>query len=226
MKTLQKIEVGVVVVLILLLCIAGWQNAENQRNDIIGVVQHHADSLKYKRDAAGREHAEKLQTIAGREAIELIYKHTIDSLTQALRIKPKQINNYITVGVKDTGAFTTTTDTVYLKDSSKALHFVYNDRWLRMSGIVGKEAQITYAMTDSLVYVTYTKKKWLLGKKSVYANIYSLNPAVHVTGLESVSIRTERPKRWSAGPYVGYGWNGAVWVPTAGVSVQYALVRW
>ncbi len=43
---------------------------------------------------------------------------------------------------------------------------------------------------------------------------------------ESVSVvRREciRPKRWSVGVGVGYGWNGRGWSPYAGVTVSYKL---
>lgn len=130
--------------------------------------------------------------------------------------KPKQIT---TVGTITKGTIKPIVDTVYLKDSTTAYNFKYNDNWLSLNGTIGKESIINYQFKDSIVLTTRRKKNKL------YIDGYSLNPNVQLTGITHLQLTNDKQTRFAIGPYVGYGWNGRKWSPSIGISVQYSLVK-
>lgn len=130
--------------------------------------------------------------------------------------KPQQIT---AVGTVTKGTIKPIVDTVYLKDSTTAYNFRYNDSWLSLNGTIGKTPVINYLFRDSLVLTTYRKKKKL------YINAYSLNPNVQLTGITNLQIANDKQTRFAIGPYIGYGWNGRKWSPSMGISVQYSLIK-
>jgi hypothetical protein len=193
-------------------------------HDIQKVIVQRTDSLRHYKDAAGREHAQRVLAEAGSKAIGIVYRREIDSIKAALSIKEKQLQSFMLASTTNEGTVRLRVDTVYI-DSTTTYRFAYNDRWIDVSGAVGKRSYLSYRMTDSLVFTTYWKRKWFLGRKTNYIDAYSHNPHVRVTGLDGNRISLKEPGRFGVGPYIGLGWTGAGWAPGIGLSLHYSLIR-
>jgi hypothetical protein len=193
-------------------------------HDIQKVNVQRTDSLKHYKDAAGREYAQRILAEAGGKAIGIVYRREIDSIKAALSIKEKQLQSFTFAATVNQGYVLLRVDTVFV-DSATAYRFAYNDRWLDISGTVGKNSYLNYKMTDSLVFTTYWKRKWLLGRKTNYIDAYSYNPNVRITGLDGARISIKEPGRIGIGPYLGLGWTGSSWAPSVGLSLHYSIIR-
>lgn len=216
-----------VVASLILLSYMGWSFFLKEKEvvrDIQTITIQRSDSLKHYKDAAGREHAQRVLAEAGSKAIGIAYRKEIDSIKQALNIKEKQLQSFMLASTSNEGTVKLRVDTVYV-DSSAAYRFAYNDRWLDIAGTIGKNSTLHYRMTDSLVFTTYWKRKWFLGRKTNYIDAYSHNPNVRVTGLDGARINIQEPGRIGIGPYIGIGWNGTNWAPNIGLSLHYSLIR-
>jgi hypothetical protein len=216
-----------IVASLIIIAYMGWSSFFSEKevvHDIQKVIVQRGDSLRHYKDAAGREHAQRVLAEAGSKAIGIVYRREIDSIKAALSIKDKQLQSFILASTTNAGTVRLRVDTVFV-DSSTAYRFAYNDRWLDISGTVGKSSYLNYRMTDSLVFTTYWKRKWFLGRKTNYIDAYSHNPNVRITGLEGARISIKEPGRIGIGPYLGLGWTGSNWVPSAGLSLHYSIIR-
>jgi hypothetical protein len=216
-----------IVASLILVAYLGWA-AYFREQEVIHDIQtttiQRTDSIRHYKDAAGREHVQRVLAEAGSKAIGTVYRREIDSIKAALNIKEKQLQAFTLAATVNQGYVPLKVDTVYI-DSAATYNFAYNDRWLDVSGSVGKNSFLKYKMTGSLVFTTYWKRKWLLGRKTTYIDAYSHNPHVRVTGLDGARISIKEPGRFGVGPYIGLGWTGSSWVPSIGLSLHYSIIR-
>lgn len=182
------------------------------------------DSLRHYKDVAGREHGQRVLAEGSKVALKVAFRKEIDSLVVALDIKEKQLQAFTMASTLNEGTVRLRVDTIY-RDSTTAYRFAYNDRWLDISGTVGKESLLNYKIKDSLVFSTYWKRRWFLGRKTNYIDAYSQNPNVKMVGLEGARVKVNEPGRMGLGPFIGYGYNGRTWAPTVGFSFHYSIIR-
>lgn len=182
------------------------------------------DSLQHYKDAAGREHALRKQTEASLSTLRTYYSRTIDSITRTLNIKKKQLQQFITASTQTEGSVRIQIDTFYT-DTTALYRFNYSDKWLYLDGVLDDDLYVNYKFTDSIIITQFWKRRWLLGRKQYYVDGYSLNPNTRFSGLSAVKVGSKSPGRIGIGPFIGYGWNGAVWTPSVGISLHYSLIR-
>lgn len=221
--TIERVGIIGLLLLVILLAVRTCSRQVEEKVEQREVFVQREDSLQHYKDAYGREHAVRIQSQAAIETVGFVYRDEIDSLKAALDIKEKQLQSFALVGLQNQGDIRPVLER--LPGDTCNYRLSYRDEWMELSGVTAPTPAIHYRMTDSLIVTTYWKRKWLLGRKQTYIDAYSLNPHVTVKGLTGVRILSERPKRWSLGPYVGYGFNGAQWQPTIGVGLQYAVIR-
>ncbi len=199
-----------------------------QNNTLTGQV------LSYK-DENGKLHGQ-VQTLTGdKDAYTALYQHNFDSLAKVLGVKSKNIISYNQTGMKDSSHFSTNridTVPIYVKgkdgriDTVKAYDISYNDQWMWFKGKLNNgNFSADYKITDSLTYVGYFKRTGFLGlgKKINYLDVSATNPNVSFTSMKNIVLTNEKPNRISIGPYIGYDvFNRRI---SAGVSIQYALIR-
>lgn len=182
------------------------------------------DTIRYWKDAAGTEHAEKQVAIASFEAARIVWRHELDSVAQLLKIKPKDIQELKTIGTVAAGTISPVVVTISGPGQPHVQRISYEDQWLSLDGVVADTAVFTYRVRDSLTLTTYRKKVGLFRYNTVVDG-YSHNPNAHITGLSSLQIKTPAPGRIGIGPYFGYGFDGQRWAPSAGLSIHYSLIR-
>lgn len=182
------------------------------------------DSVIYFRDLFYTEHATRQVVEADLLSIKAHYSATMDSIKKRTGIKDKDIEAITAVSTATSGKITPVVDTLRSLDSTTGYRLSYHDDWIKLQGEIGKTPTISYLLKDSLIFTTYQKRIGLF-RKATYLDGYSLNPAVHISGVTAIQISSEKSKRAGIGPYLGYGWNGSQWVPSAGISIHYSLIK-
>lgn len=184
------------------------------------------DSINYWKDVAGREHAQKIMAVAEMNVIKEVYGPFMDSVLHALGNINGQLNQVTVMGVASTGRVQLRVDTIYI-DSTQAMNFNYKDRWIDITGTIGRESYLQYSTFDSLIVSSFTKRRGFLGlgRKDTYIDAYSLNPHSKISGLQGIQIAKERPRRFGVGPYVGFGYAGGRWWPMMGFGLNYSLLK-
>ncbi|MCU7571543.1 hypothetical protein N4241_10545 [Riemerella anatipestifer] len=94
-----------------------------------------------------------------------------------------------------------------------------------------------YPETDSLIFrydlklneARYWEKRWFLGRRHYYVELWPDDPRVKVNGLRTYRIRGQPQSRWGLGVHAGYGLaisNGALRpTPVIGLGLNYNLIN-
>ncbi|GAA4341584.1 hypothetical protein GCM10023149_53970 [Mucilaginibacter gynuensis] len=120
----------------------------------------------------------------------------IDTVAQALNIARKQLQEITQVA--------TVTKYEKLKaerkyDSLQRLTYYYKDKYLQLAyrparpGDTTDNGQFDFAYNDSLHVVQYWKRKWLLGAKKSYVDIFSSDPRTTVNGVKRLVVEQKEP---------------------------------
>lgn len=225
---MQQVKHRIIIVFLLVIVTAlslrGCFRKEKEKAILRDVVEIQQDSTSYWKDQFNTEHASKQLADADLSSLRAAYGSLLDTIKARTGSKGEDLQAVTAASTSGTGKVTPKIDTVYLPDSSMAYKFRYNDRWLDLDGIIGKEPVINYRFSDSIVLTTYRKKVGFL-RKATYVDGYSLNPNVRITGLTGIRVSSAKPKRFGVGPYIGYGWNGSSWTPNIGISLQYSIIK-
>lgn len=183
------------------------------------------DSTSYYYDLFKTEHAIREVAEANLATVQVKYKGLLDSIAEREKVKPKDVQAVTAAGTVAKATIIPEVQPLMAGDSLRGYSIEYGDRWTSIAGRVGDSSSLTYQVRDSIIFTTYSRRKGIFGKKETILDGYSLNPAVHLTGITGVRITPEKPKRFGIGPYLGYGWDGIRWAPTAGISVHYSLIK-
>lgn len=211
-----------IVVLLVAIGLLMWhirkKSAENNRKD--SIISEKTDSLHHFKTESGRQAIEKPAAIATTSEFEEAYPELLAELKD-LKVKVKDLRAIVQVGFQAEGSGTMIVrDTVY-QDS---IHQVYkpmfmDDGFLQFETNEHRGYEYTYR--DTLTYGFRTERKWLLGRSRLYGFGGLKNPQANIRSATNVLIEDYKDKRFSIGPYVGYGVIGNR--IDFGVSVQYAV---
>lgn len=221
----QRIIIVFLLVVVTALSLKSCFRKQKENAILKDVVEIKQDSTSFWKDRYDTEHAGKQVAEANLSSLRVAYGALIDTIQARTGSKGSDLQAVTAASTSGTGKVTPKIDTVYLADSSREYKFRYNDRWLDLDGIIGKESLINYRFSDSIVLTTYRKKTGFL-RKATYLDGYSLNPNVRITGLTGVRVSNNKQQRFGIGPYVGYGWNGSSWSPNVGISFHYSFIKW
>lgn len=98
------------------------------------------------------------------------------------------------------------------------------NRWIDMSTITNKEQQSLNLKVffDPIITIGVEPTGFLkLGKGKTFVQFESDNPYLEVKSLKSYNVAQPRNKRFSIGPYIGYGTKGL----DIGIGIQYGLIK-
>ncbi len=220
----QRLIIAFLLIVVTALSLETCFRKESENAILKDIVEVKQDSTTYWKDLYGQEHARKIQSEANYSSLQLVHRDLLDSIQVRTGVKDDDLQGVTAAGSVAAGKVRPIVDTIYLPDSTRLFKLSYNDRWLDLSGIVGQDPVIDYRFTDSIVFTSYRKRTGFL-KRQTYVDGYSLNPNVRITGITGIRVDDRRSHRFSVGPYLGYGWNGDRWSPSAGVSVQLSLIK-
>lgn len=190
-----------------------------------------SDSVKHWKDAADREHAQRIIAQADLASLQFRYGPLMDSIMTTLRIQGKQLEQITTIGLESTGRVYTEIDTVII-GGEKVVGYRGTDGYLTLNGHVGTGAFADYKYQDSLAVVAYWKRRpfklwrpkdW--GKKDLTVDAWSMNKNARITGLQSLHVVNDPFDRFNLDAYGSYGQYGNDWQVGGGLSLRYNFTR-
>ncbi len=212
-----------VLMLISFLAIRSCKRQVQDTTDLADAVEVRQAPPVHYQDASGRDHAVKQEVQASRDVVQIAYRNELDSIKAILKVKDKQIEGLIIAGTRTEA--TVPLQSMPVPGDTCSYDFSYSDRFFSADGRAGHNSYLHYIVTDSLVFVPYWKRSWALGRKTHYVDAFSYNPNVRITGLDAARVIAREPGRIGLGPFVGYGYDGQRWRPTAGISFHYSIIR-
>lgn len=208
---------------ILAVTVSTWRNPPLQRSTLERIVERKKDTTRHYEDEAGRTHGVTRVAEADPVSLRAIYPF-MDSVLRTLDLQGKQLQVLTAASTKTEGTFRPKVESI-VKGDKTVQRVSYKDKYLDLEGIVSDTPLFKYSIRDSLLFTTYTKKKWLLGRKETFIDAYSPNPASKIENLTGLRVSVEKPKRFGIGPYIGFGYNGQEWKPSVGLSLQYSIIK-
>jgi len=188
------------------------------------IVHHYVDDSGHQHGTAATINAPMINTLDSR------YQHTIDSLIAIIKAKPSSVQSAILVGTETNGGFVPILSPPVKKDSATELLFYsqntkvdWHDKFITIHGVLEKDSNWNYKVTDSLSIVTYQKRKgWF--SHQLYLDATAQNPNTSIKGITGIEITGYKP-RWGIGISVGYGFNGIGFSPIIAVGLQRNFIR-
>lgn len=172
--------------------------------------QHQAEVEYLKNELGKTVSAKQAAEISSKQFIDL-YKRESAELRDDLNIKIKNLKSYVRAEFRASGGgpavINTPVESELEFESEDPVdltpYLTFKDSYLDFSSTIGKDPLAKYTYTDTLVYAVATKKKWFLGKETLYGNGMFANPNAKITGSTDVLINNYRDKRWAVtiGPY-------------------------
>ncbi|WP_160711274.1 hypothetical protein [Chitinophaga solisilvae] len=203
----------IILLLILTAAAACWRSCYQERQ-LTALRAATADTIRRYRDAAGRQHAVT-------PVVHTSPPAPVKKIMRQSGITEKNIREYTT-------ATTVTADTlpaIAPQQTDTGFRFHYEDKWISILGQMKDSLRISYQLRDSLWFVTWHRKAGLF-RKVAYMDGFSANPHTVISGLKA--IRTDRQAallRVSIGPQIGWHYAGGKFRWSAGIGIQYNLIR-
>lgn len=225
MKKLLPWLIVAALVIVAILAFRSCKRNKEQTADVNEIIKIQRDTVHHWTDKEGRDHGRVQLAEADAATLRALYP-AMDEMMRTMKIQQKQIQALTAMSVRTSGEVVPTVDTVVINDKAYQ-HFVYEDSYLKLDGILDETPLIKYEIFDSLTVATFSKRKGFLGlgKKEIFVDAYSTNPNAHIKGLTGLRVASEPAKRFGVGPCVSFGYNGHEWQPSVGVSLQYSLIK-
>lgn len=151
-----------------------------------------------------------------------ITKSYADSLEQALQMSIDKI-----ASVTKTNAKLTAQVKLLQNEAGKPPSRRYSDKYLSLT--YNPENDSLWLDYDiHLNIAKYTKRKWFLGEKQHFIDVWADDPRVKIQGLKTFTIAQELPRRWSFGLHGGYGVtlnDPFRFAPYIGAGISYNLIH-
>jgi len=199
----------------------------DHKNNIIAEKE---DTIRYKTNNEGKLVAEKLAAQATAKEIAKAYPNIEEEIKRDFDVKLGDMKAYIKNQFAANGKGNSTINNHYYTDSAgnefKRRDLLFQDGYLRFTASIYDSADIAssfYTYSDTITTVIHSKKKWFLGKESLYASSLLRNPNAKVTGTTNLLVDTYRDKRFVI--YVGAGYDPFNNQPTISLGVGYALIK-
>ena len=181
--------------------------------------------VTHYRDKDSIDHAEKPVAEVDLYAADMLYNHIIDSLRSVIKTKEGDIKAILQAGTETQQYFKPDIDYINIDTSVSQIadSVRYQDKWLTLKGSI-QTKEFEYTVRDSLTFVAYNKRTGLFTKQ-LFLNAFSQNPHTQINGLTAIKIDVPKPKKFGFGVFAGYTWDGNALKPTAGIGINYNIIR-
>ena len=222
----------------------GCLNNKAERNSMAEAVKDKDAKITYWKDKAGIEHEISSQINGDLKTIKLLYQNKLDSITKSLKIKEKQVTDYIEIVKETKGKIHSRIDSfvetsvkeIPGKDNyiiqTKYIGTDYNDKWITFNAKIKNGAfDAIYTTRDSITLIGYWAKTGFLhlGKKEYYLDINSANPNSNLLNQKNFKVTDIKQNKVGIGIISGYGANlsnvskGLKFAPFIGIGVFYKI---
>lgn len=227
MKTLPYIVITILLFLLGLMYFQYWKKSEeSDRKDTI--IQEKESQAKHWETESGRQAMEKQAAIASAKEFQEAYPKAVEELKAEFGVKFRDLKAYVRAEFEVRGQGEGVINNTYLIDSAgrKYKEFKMDDGYLRFSTMLFDSitsAPYEYAYSDTLTYGFTMKRKWFLGKETLYGFGGLRNPQAKITSATNVLIKDFRDKRWVIS--VGVSYNPILNNFSPSVNFGYALIK-
>lgn len=205
MKLINKLPW--VLIVLLLILFARIQSCQTSRAD--KRLKEQQDSTKYWTDKYGNAHAELQEIILEKEQM----KKQVDSISEVLKIKPKQVIKYIKADLIVNTVLVTDVDTVKITDTAGVGTIVYDIKYrdstfLSLEGRVPSNPQkFKIGLNAQITYTEYWKRKKILGlkigSKERFIDLGTNNPYVTLDNAKAYKLKPDRKLKVKTGIGIG-----------------------
>jgi hypothetical protein len=202
------------------------KSAESDRKDTI--ISEKNDSVHHWKTQSGRNAVDKLAAEATAKEFQNAYPAFADELKKEFNVEIKDLKAYVRAEFEAHGQGQGGISNTYLVDSSghRYKEFKMDDGYLAFRTMLFDSTSVSpynYTYGDTLTYGFKIKKRWFLGDDKLYGFGGLRNPNARIKKATNVLIKDFKDKRFSVGPFVGYGFIGKQ--IEIGVSLQYSLIK-
>ena len=229
-KNWIKISALVALAIVAILAIRGCQSNKKAYDSTLGLLDMTDNHFRMYKTVSELNAAVARQRITGLDGLLILKSSEIERLKKELRVKPKTIKELVEIYIQGKDSVVLRKVETIVDNSTVKLwedHYSYEDGWNKFDAYA-KDGKLglSYSITDSISIVSERVNGGLFRRGYTQVQALSYNPAVRITGLSSVAVADPKIKRWSIGPYVGYGIDSNIKPNfTVGVGVQYGLLR-
>jgi len=166
------------------------------------IIQEQQAEISYRKDNEGRIIADKVAAEATAKQLAESYPSLANTLIKDFDIKLKNLRTVIQAEIRASGNGTgiIVRDTIY-RDSviANVVDSIFaSDQYLRFKGQVSKEGFAwNYTYSDSLIFATHVKKKWIFGNEQLFVSGRLSNPSAKFTKQTAIRMENYRDKRFS-----------------------------
>lgn len=199
----------------------------NERKDTIIAEQN--DTIAYHKNKEGHVVAEKPIALATPEDIKKAYPALVDEIRKEFDIKIKEVKAIMKAGFEAQGSGNATIHNHFHTDSLGKRYPVWElkatDGYLdfRASVLDSLHAPYHYTYADTALTVFAGRKKWFLGKETLYSSTTFKNPNAKIVGATNILVDGYKDKRWAV--YLGAGYDPLLNKPTIGIFFGRALIK-
>lgn len=232
MKSLTSLSISVIALLIVAIIVmkARLDDAEfaSQRKDTI--IAEKSAVIEYHVTENGRLVASKLAAEATAKEALAAYPEIVEKLQRDFDVKIKDVKAFVQTSFQAQGTGETTITNNYYQDSTgnkvRSRLLTFDDPYLHFETTLFDSltsSMATYIYTDTITMSFHSKRRWLLGKETLYASAMLGNPKAKVLSTTNVLIKEARDKRIFIGPAVMYDPFSQRW--SAGITIGYGLLK-
>ena len=226
-QTIILISIIGLLLLGLSLCIKTILDQRTILGEVKNGVQNSLPPTTHKVDENGSEHAIVPDEGISREAGDILYGQLLDSIAKLNKLKSgKQINSYDEYSIRKNAPFTGKVDPPVCDstgDTTQKLTFSGSN--FSGTGQIKKNGEVTGSLSLrlQLARANYWEKKWFLGDRHFYENLWSADTTVHIDTIKHIRISEAEFSRWSVSCFAGYDLLNMK--PAAGVALSYEIFR-
>jgi hypothetical protein len=183
-------------------------------------------TIEYYRTQTGRLVAEKNAAVLRSRDLEKAYPEIYKALKTDFDIKTKDLKAYIRSEIQATGSGTADIiNNDYHYGVKQGAQLRVNDNYLKLEATVldSLHASYSYTYSDTIQQAISIRKKWFLGRETLYGSAMLSNPSAKVVGSTNISIDNYRDKRFGLG--VGVFYDPFTNSPRVGIGVTYNLIK-
>lgn len=206
-----------------------WQKLREINTQKDTIIAEQNDSIRHRTNEYGRVVAEKLAAQATAKQLAEAYPQLEKELKDEFDIKIRDLKSYIRNQITARGQGQASVVNNYYIDSAgnkiatRDLRFADGYLDFRSTIDTTSLANSTYTYTDTIVTAIHSRKKWFLGKESLYASSSLKNPNARVTASTNLLVDDVRDKRFVI--YVGAGYDPFAQQATINIGLGYALIK-
>lgn len=222
--------------------IRGCVQSKSEKHAFEDAIAARDSKIDFWKSSDSISHAKAKTVMADKEALDILYKSQMDSISKVLGIKNKQISEYTQIIQIISGKINAPVEPIYKdsliyingKDSLIKVYdfsgIVFKDKWIDLKATIKKGIfDADYKVKDSLNIVGYWKKTGFLnlGKKEYYLDISSSNPNATIENVKNFRVTSAPQNKFGIGVIGGYGVNLSAPLskptPFVGIGVFYKL---